>query len=376
MREAALLFDLAAVRAPRLRLVVNGSTIASVVTAELVSNNHYAADRFHVQLALGDAQPAPWAATDDMEATLDLSLDGGLSWTTVIDGIVDSVDIDPLARTVTLAGRDRTALLIEARTQETFANRRASEIAELLAARHGLTPDVAPTTELVGRYWQDEHDRITLGEFAHAITEWDLLVTLARREGFDVWVSGRTLHFRPPQTAPTAAAVLRPAPMTGGPANVTSLQLRRALTFARDIEVVVKSWNAHHQAAFTQTARARRKRGAAGIGRGQTAQMQRYVYIIPNLTPDAALKLAQAKLAELSRNERVISAEMPGELTLAPRMMMRLEGTFTDFDQTYWIDEIERHIDITHGFTQRLSARNTEVGSQATGPTDAVDLSA
>jgi len=55
---------------------------------------------------------------------------------------------------------------------------------------------------------------------------------------------------------------------------------------------------------------------------------------------------------------------MPGELTLAPRMMLRLEGTGTDFDQSYWIDEIERQLSVRHGFTQRLRARNSSTTSQ------------
>ena len=363
-----MLFDTRAARQPRLRLVANGAEIAGVVEAELISNNHYAADRFQVRLALGSATPAAWAATTDIEAELSLSLDGGAAWTPVIDGLVDIVQIDPLAGMVSLSGRDRTALLIEARTQETFANRTSSEIAQLLAARHGLQADVVRTRNFVGRYWQDENDRIVLGEFARATTEWDLLVGLARREGCDVWVSGKTLHFRPPEPAAEPGAVLRPCRMIGGDANVTSLKLNRSLGFARDIEVVVKSWNAHHQAAFTQTARAARKRGQGGIGTAKPGPVQRYVYVVPNLTPDEALQLAQRKLAELSRNERVVVAEMPGELDLSPRMMMRLEGTFTDFDQTYWIDEIERSIDVQHGFTQRVRARNAEVGSQTTPP--------
>ena len=33
---------------------------------------------------------------------------------------------------------------------------------------------------------------------------------------------------------------------------------------------------------------------------------------------------------------------MPGELTLAPRMTLNLEGTGTAFDQAYQIDSIER----------------------------------
>jgi hypothetical protein len=56
---------------------------------------------------------------------------------------------------------------------------------------------------------------------------------------------------------------------------------------------------------------------------------------------------------------------MPGDLALAPRQQISLNGTGTTFDQTYWIDEITRHIDIHRGFTQRLRARNETIAGQA-----------
>ena len=258
-----------------------------------------------------------------------------------------------MRRLVFLSGRDLTARLIEARTQESFSNRTASEIATLLAGRRGLSADVTATTTPVGRYWQLQRDRITLDQFSRATTEWDLLVTLAGLEGFDVWVAGSTLHFRPRQAA-ALGPVLRPSDLAG-------LRLERALTLARDIEVVVKSWNSRQQQAFIRTAR--RRRGGARSG-----DIQRYVYVVPNLTPDDALKLAQQRLAELTRHERVVIAEMPGELTLAPRMKIRLENTLTDFDQDYWIDEIDRTLHISRGFTQTLRARNASSGRQATSP--------
>ena len=100
-----------------------------------------------------------------------------------MQGAVDSVSIDPTLGLVRLDGRDLTGSLIEARTQETFANRTSSEIAALLAGRHNLTPRVSSTTTPVGRYYQSEHDSITLSQFSRATTEWDLLVYLgaARR---------------------------------------------------------------------------------------------------------------------------------------------------------------------------------------------------
>ena len=47
-----------AVRAPRLQVLVNGSTAPHPIMAEIVSNNHYAADRFRVTLALNGGPAA------------------------------------------------------------------------------------------------------------------------------------------------------------------------------------------------------------------------------------------------------------------------------------------------------------------------------
>ena len=51
-------------------------------------------------------------------------------------------------------------------------------------------------------------------------------------------------------------------------------------------------------------------------------------------------------LAELTRHERVVIATMPGDLRITPRSMIVLAGTSTAFDQSYFVDEIERTIAI------------------------------
>ena len=341
-------------RQPRLRVLADNAELLGVIAAEITSNNHYAADRFRLTLQTTDA--AAWSDVDSSLLDIQLALDGQ-SFASLIQGEVDHLHLNPVTCCLHLEGRDLTARLIEARTQETFANQTASDIANALAARHGLSADVQPTTTPVGAYWQLEHDRITLDSFSRATTEWDLLVTLAGHEAFNAWITGTTLHFRPDDEALSTLPTITPQ-------DVISLELERALTLAHDIEVTVKSWNSRQAHAFAQTARAARA--------GEKAKTQRYVYVVPNLTPDAALKLAQSRLAELTRHERVISAEMPGELDLAPRQQILLAGTNTSFDQTYWIDEITRRIDVNHGFTQHLRARNATVGSQATSPADPI----
>ena len=346
-------------RQPRLLVSAEGLAVQNAVSARVTSNNHYAADRFSLVVALGNTPPAAWMSSDRLMVDIGVMMDG--TSRNLIQGEVDQLEMDAVRRLVFLSGRDLTARLIEARTQESFSNRTASEIATLLAQRRGLTADVTQTTTPVGRYWQLQRDRITLDQFSRATTEWDLLVTLAGLEGFDVWVTGTTLHFRPARAPQGPGFTLRATAGPLGRANVTGLRLERALTLARDIEVVVKSWNARQQQAFIRTARRRR-----GTSRG--GEVQRHVYIVPNLTPDEALKLAQRRLQELTRHERVVVAEMPGELDMAPRNQIRLEGTNTDFDQEYWIDEVDRTLHVARGFTQTLRARNASTSSQATSP--------
>jgi phage protein D len=351
----------AAWRAPTLRVVANGQVVAGAMEAEVVSNNYYAADRFSVSIALGIdpwAAASFWASEPDIMLDVLFSLDGGASFTSLVQGAVDCVSINPMLGLAHLDGRDLTASLIEARTQETFANRTSSEIASLVAGRHNLASHVSPTTTPVGRYYQSEHDRITLDQFSHATTEWDLLVFLARHEGFDVFVQGQTLYFQP--------TALPANPVSLRPDDVIDLKLERSLTLARDIEVVVKSWNSRQNSAFVQRARAT-GRNATGRSSGP---LQRYVFVQPNLTPDDALKLAQRKLAELTRHERTVRISMPGELVLSPRSVIALEGTGTEFDQAYFIDVIERRLSQNGGLTEHILAKNSSPRTETTMSSD------
>jgi phage protein D len=345
-------------------VLANSIPLGGVQEARVTSTNHFAADRFSIRVAL-DAAPgaeAIWANADAIAIEVRMSLDG-FSFVSIVQGTVDVVEIDQLRAAATLEGRDLTALFIESRTQETFANRTASEIARLLAGRHGLTPQVTPTTTPVGRYYQDEHDRITLDQFSRATTEWDLLVFLAQQEGFDVFVSGSTLFFQPPSSTADAVQLT--------PDTLVELRLERSLIFSRDIEVTVKSWNSRQQSAFTQTARSSKPTGgsAGGLAAGP---VQRYVFVRPNLTLDQALQLAQRKLAELTRHERVFHATMPGELALSPRSLIALSGTGTAFDQTYFVDVVERSLSVESGFVQHLRCTNMQSGAAATPPADIV----
>ncbi len=347
-------------RSPRLKIIANGQIVYGAMEAEVTSNNYYAADRFRASVALGIdpwADASFWASEPDILLDVQFSIDGGASFVSLVQGVVDCVSLDLTLGLVRLDGRDLTSALIEARTQETFANRTSSEIATLLAQRHNLTPQVTSTTSPVGRYYQSEHDRITLDQFSHTTTEWDLLVFLARQEGFDVFVQGQALYFQPSAQTAGLTVSLRSQ-------DVIGLKLERSLTLARDIDVEVKSWNSRQNSAFVQRAQACGRNGSRPSNRSP----QRYVFVRPNLTPDEALNFAQQKLAELTRHERTIRISMPGELSLSPRSMITLEGTGTEFDQAYYVDVIERQLRQDSGLTQFILAKNSSPRTETTMP--------
>jgi len=359
--------ELSAARAPNARVLINGAPVSGLIEAEVASNNYFCADTFSVTLASQGEDPVGellWDSTPSIFVDVQFSLDG-FTFVSLIQGTADSILAEPIVGTVRLEGRDFSAALIESRTQETFSNRTSSEIAAILAERHGLTSVVTPTTTPVGRYYQDQHDRITLNQFSQATTEWDLLVFLSRREGFDVFVEGRSLFFQPPTSSATPRVVIQPS-------DLMTLRLRRSLTLAQDVEVTVKSWNSRQQAASTQTVRM----SGSGLDMGANS-VQSYVFVRPNLTPDQALRFAQQRLAELTAHERVVTFSMPGELTLTARSIVEIADTGTDFDQSYLIDSIERRFHSRSGFIQRVRAKSSSAQTEiAALANSAVNLAA
>ncbi len=342
-------------RSPKLKVLVNGEPLLGGYEAEIISSNYFSADRFDAVIALGADRAMNecfWSSETNLLVDIQLSVSGDVDLTSVIQGFVDRVSIDAVGGVVHISGRDLTTALIAAQTQETFSNRTSSEIAAIFAQRHDLVPNVVKTVTPVGRFYQNDHESLILNRFSGATSEWDLLVYLARQEDYDAFITGKDLHFQPSVQPSALDQVLYPADMI-------ELTMERALPLAQDIRVTVRSWNSLQQIAFTESVNSTLAGGSAQIAESGTNALKQYVVIRPNLTPDKALSVAQRCLSDLTRHERVIEFTMPGELTLSPRSTIKLEGTGTDFDQSYYINSIERTFRTHAGFIQRVRASNS-----------------
>ena len=351
-------------RKPGLLVLLDGRPLPGVIEAEVTNNNHYQADIFSASFHM--EADAKWWEADTVLLDIQASPDDGKPFVSMIVGEVSSVGIDLARRIVRVDGRDLTSRFIETKTQETFRNQTSSQVATTLAGRHGMTADVVATTGLVGRYYVQDHDHLKQGEFTRTTTEWDLLTYLAGIEGYDVWVEGTTLKFKP-TTPPDATPWLvdwsvdeNRMPVS----NAMDLDLSRNLTLAKDIIVEVKSWNSRKGSGFTKIAKAAKSPGTKG-GKAQS-EPQKISIIRPNLTEDQAQKLANSILADESKHERVIRWKEPAEAALTPRSMCRLTGTGTSWDQTYFVSSVQRRISLGTGFTMTAEAKNHSPQSTVT----------
>jgi phage protein D len=355
------------VRQPRAKALLNGTPLPGLIEAEVTSNSHYNSDKFtaHFSLYRDPAYgPGWWGKQTELLLDIQFSQDGQ-NFTSMIIGDVDHLSLDPLNGIVTVDGRDLSSRLIDNKTVEAFRNKTSSEIAELLAQRHSLTSDVQATTEKVGRYYDIDHDRIQHNEFSSAHTEWDLLTMLAQFEGFDCWVTGTTLHFKPVEDAAAQdpyEIVWKPGDEHTAPkSNVVSIHLERSLTLAKDVVVAVRSYNSRKKTGFTMYAPSGFRQASI-----QSGKAQMFTFLLPNLDRDKAQDKANKLREEISRHEKLLHFTRPADLVLDARHVVKLTGLDPDtWDQVYYINSVTRHLSDSAGFTMEVSCKNKSTNSQS-----------
>ncbi len=353
-------------RQPRGAVLVNGVSVP-FIHFEVDSNNSFEADTFAVDFPALALPPSLSASSlmDGQDLTVEVRAGFPLdpaSWSptdldSLIVGRVDDVSFDPLTGVFSLHGRDLTGLFIDRKTTEKWQNMTASQIATMLATRVGLKPVVTPTTTKAGTYYTVDHARMTI-----EMSEWALLCYLAAQEGFTVYVKGRELHFEPkPDTSSTDSPyLLQWNAGASGPAsfNGMSLQLKRNLTVARNVTVVVRSFQPKTKKVIVASYPNPHASKGARPGTSGANQPESHVRTIPNLTKEQALQRAEAIHREITTHEMSIVADLPGDSLLTPFVMVALRGTGTPFDQFYYPENVKRTMDRDEGYRMSLTAKN------------------
>ena len=360
------------VRQPRGIVKVNGVAVPGWIEWEVNNNSHYQADTFRVQFALNQLPPDYGAAWWASQTGVSIEIFAGFppdpesfdisqlkSW---IYGNVDEVDFDPVGTTVTVTGRDLTSLFIDTKTTEAWKDKTSSEIAELLAARHSLTPVVTDTDTTAGKIYELDHVHMN-----DQRSEWDLLTYLAAKEEFVVYVKGQELHFEPKPLVTDPPYLLQWEPASADKASPTfngkAISFTRNLTLAKGIVVTVRSWNAKQKKGFSATF----PKSAKSITPGNATNkggIQNYVFVKAGLDQQKADEFAQNKHRELTRHEMKLQATLPADDLLTANCLVQFTGTGTLFDQQYFPDTVVRRMSVTEGYVMTLNAKNHNTDSE------------
>ena len=332
----------AAPRTPRLRVLLDGTTEITPQYAEITHMASYAAAMFTIAVPLAarpDLNVGFWLASSQPEVQIQVALNAWSPYIELISGRCDSMHLNPITGVVRLQGRDRAASLLDTKSSIVYQNRTSSEIATDLATRHGLTPAVAPSSGYAGRYYANETQLSSLVQFSKLVSDWDILVSLAQLEGFDLYVTGSVLTFQP-RTPGTQA------PQWIDARDLMDLHISRSLALSGGINTSVRSWDSANQTFVS----------ASGSSPGSSKSAPRYSIIKPNLSPHMAETLASQMASDIYRNSMRVSMTMPGSMDLSIRTPLMLTGLATPLAQIFEIEVIKRSFRSKSGFVQKIFA--------------------
>lgn len=363
-----------ATRFPRAKILISGVNFTNWETVTVTKNSHYVSDNWEISAPInGLSSPmdaAFFATQSDLTADIQVGFsnpDGSAgAMTSLVTGLVDAIDLDFVTadsqQMLKIRGRDYSGALIDSVVTQNYINLTSSQVAQRIVANHPqLTGNITATTTPIGRYFNGESSLQS-----KKITEWDLLTQLAQFENnFVVLIRGTTLYFGPepmPKTDnPYTFKYVPPMDGQSLSANVLTLSCQRALTLARDVQVVVQSFSRATGKTVKATVTASNKLRANRTG--NKAGTQIFTYNIPNLNKAQAQQQAQSLADLITKRERIIEINAPGDPTLTPDTVVQLTGTNTDFDQLYYVDRLTHTLNIDEGYTMLLRAKNHSTAS-------------
>lgn len=246
-------------------------------------------------------------------------------------------------------GYDRSHRLYRVQKSRAFLNVKDSDLAQTIAANANLDAEVAATTVIYDHVYQDNQSDLTF------------LMERAWRIGYECFLEGETLYFRPPPADAAAQTTL-----AWGEDN---LAVRPFMTLAEQVdEVLVKGWDAEKQEPIVGQAQNGRlypdideerdgAEWAAAFGRGQMVITDQ-----PVVSQREADLLAEARLNERSGAFITVHGSVFRRPDVKAGQMIRLEGLGKRFSGRYLVTEARHVYDPQTGLETDFTVRGLRAG--------------
>jgi hypothetical protein len=358
---------------PRAIVKLGGQIVDGWLSWEVTSNSFYEADTFRVSFVIGDLPDSNnlnWFST---QKEIFVEILAGFpsnhdqpdpsELQSLIYGRVDNMDPDLAEGIIDLTGRDLTAVFIDSKITSQYVNKTSSQIVTTLAGRHaGMTASAQATKTRAGTYYDKDQVQLQASR-----SEWDLITYLARKEGFVAYVSGMTLFFQPNPVDESNAYDITwepPSDDNASPSsNTQSLKFSRDLTVGKGIAVTARSANFLTGKAVVQSYPSQAKAIQAGKASPFGKVQNFYFNMSAGHTPVEVEAFAKAQYDIIISHEMKLTARLPGDNRLSILTPIKVTGTGTAWDQTYFPRSITREMSIDAGYEMTVEAQNVNPDS-------------
>jgi hypothetical protein len=232
------------VRQPRAWL--NG---INLLTCHVYLTRHQSASEFNATMALDDpSNPGAeyWSSASPIQATITATNGDGSGTNTLIIGYIDKVNVDFHTRIVDVHGLDRTMEMTTTRSDENFANQPTSSVVAQIAAQHGFVPNITSTSDMAGKTFDFQNYAFN----SDNESEWDVLVSMAQRDGNVVYVSGNNLYYEPPGNTNGGTVTINyvpPTPASYASGDFMTLRCIRDVSISGGVNTLVPSWQTNQK---------------------------------------------------------------------------------------------------------------------------------
>lgn len=335
---------------PRAIAVINNSYRLPMISVEVEHNSFFQADTFRIKAPMGALKtydPQWWSRQNELQVAIYMGYvtdpahfsEGNL--TPRLLGEADQVEMEWDSQELRITGRDLTARLIDAGSEQTWMNLTADKVVSAIAKKYGMTASVQtpPNAEAIGNFLGSDWTHL---EHRSA---WDLLTylannTVSNKDHWVCYVKWNTLYFGPRPS--TQATTIR------WPWDVQTLRTLRNMVVSKDITVEIEGWNAQTGTVIV---------GSVSSS-GHTAIGRTYIYVEPGISPSEAIKKAQTKIAQLISHELSAHITMPGNTALDMLHKIQITGTGTDWDTTLFPNNIRHRLTVEDGYSCDVVAKS------------------
>src|SRR5262245_16019738 len=283
------------------------------------------------------------------ELEVKLAQDGSLE--TVFQGEITAVELEANEETLpslTVRGYARSHRLHRNRRNRSFLSMTDGDIVQQVAQEGGLSAEVDATTTT--------HDYV----LQYEQTDWEFLKHLAARNGYELLVANRVLHFRKPQNDQESGLEQKLWE------NLIGVRVKLSTAFQAD-EVVVRGWDFKAKQAIVGTASSGSL--APKIGEAKTgAQMagvfgnaKLHVVNQPVADQTAADTLASAIYQELDGAFVEAEGSCVGDPRLKAGLTLKMEALGTRLSGTYYLTSVVHTVRADQDYTTSfvVSGRRT-----------------